>query len=114
MKSIIGFSIESIVFCNRKIDSIVKKIKSVPSIFLKDRQDRFTHGGLMKKREFITSTVIKSTTLQNSEFTSAELAKIVLQVIQGHGGTEKLSAQRGEEMQHKCVDQNDQRNGTCF
>ena len=42
--SIIGFSSESIVFCDRKIDSIVKKIKSLTSIFIKDRRDRLAHG----------------------------------------------------------------------
>ena len=43
---IIGFSIETIVFCDRKI---VKKIKSLPSILKKDRRDRFTHGRSFEK-----------------------------------------------------------------
>ena len=42
--SIIGCSIELIVFCDWKIDLIVKKIKSLLSIFTKDRRDRFAHG----------------------------------------------------------------------
>ena len=37
--SIIDFLMESIVFCDWKINSIMKKIESLQSIFFKDQQD---------------------------------------------------------------------------
>ena len=41
---IIGFPIESVAFCDRKINLIKKKIKFQPSIFFKDQQDCFAQG----------------------------------------------------------------------
>ena len=42
--SIIGYSIESLIFCDKKIDWILKKIELLQSIFFKDRRDQFAHG----------------------------------------------------------------------
>ena len=51
------FSIESIVFCDQKIDSILKKIESIPSIFFKDRRDRFDNGQFFKDQKIIRSKI---------------------------------------------------------
>ena len=41
---IIRFSMESIIFCDRKINLIVIKIESIPSIYFKDQRDQFAHS----------------------------------------------------------------------
>ena len=46
----IGFSIESLVCCDRKIDSLMRAIQS-QSIFLKDRRERIDHGRSFLKIE---------------------------------------------------------------
>ena len=56
--SIIGYSIESLIFCDKKIDWILKKIELLQSIFFKDRRDRFAHGRSFLKIEGIDSLTV--------------------------------------------------------
>ena len=55
---IICFLIESIVFCDRVIDSIVKKNKLLLSIFFKDWPDRLAHGQSFLKIDGIDSLTV--------------------------------------------------------
>ena len=42
--SIIGFSSESLIFCDGKSDLLVKKSESLSSLFFKDWRDQFAHS----------------------------------------------------------------------
>ena len=65
--SIIDFSIKSLVFCDRKIDSMVKKIESLPSILnpLMTRKDSFIR--FCSKLEEMLSIVFHTTPLKDAK-----------------------------------------------
>ena len=65
--SIVGFLIQLLVFCDQKIDLIVKKIESRPMILLKDRRDLFAHGRSLYTGS-IRSWSIRSTRVNRSRW----------------------------------------------
>ena len=61
------FLIQLLVFCDQKIDLIVKKIESRPMILLKDRRDLFAHGRSLYTGS-IRSWSIRSTRVNRSRW----------------------------------------------
>ena len=53
--SLIDFSSDSLVFCERKSDALAKKSKLLPSLFCHDQPEQIAHG-----RSFVKSEVIES------------------------------------------------------
>ena len=47
--SLIGFLSKSLIFCEQRSDSLVKKSELLQSLFCKDRRERFTPVSLLKR-----------------------------------------------------------------